>query len=74
MMCGRVTVTEEAYCYSKGSQCETWYKAGKDLDISDQIGFKLNTDAVKKEVPAPLPTPSKQKLADFKATQQKPTG
>ena len=67
MMCGRVTVTEEAYCYSKGSQCETWYKAGKDLDISDQIGFKLNTDAVKKEVAAPLPTPPKQKLADFKS-------
>ena len=66
-MCGRVTVTEEAYCYSKGSQCETWYKAGKDLDISDEIGFKLNTDAVKKPVPAPVPSPPKQKLADFKS-------
>ena len=67
MMCGRMTVTEEAYCYSKGSQCEKWYKAGKDLDISDEIGFKLKTDAVKNSTPAPTPTPSKkQRLADFK--------
>ena len=34
-------MTEEAYCYTSGSQCETWYKAGKSLDISDESLVKL---------------------------------
>ena len=37
-------VTEEAYCYTTGSQCEAWYKAGKSLDIGDQTGEKSKPD------------------------------
>ena len=59
-VCGTVQVTEEAYCYTTGSQCETWYKAGKSLDISDEVGFTLNNDATAdntlKEPPKPKPS------------------
>ena len=39
--CVQGQVTEEAYCYTTGSQCETWYKAGKSLDIGDEAAFTL---------------------------------
>ena len=46
-------VTEEAYCYTTGSHCEAWYKAGKSLDIGDESGFKLQaTDAAINSVQA----------------------
>ena len=41
MVCGNNEVTEEAYCYKEKSQCESWYKAGKSLDITDEEGFPL---------------------------------
>ena len=41
LVCGNNEVTEEAYCYTEGSQCEAWYKAGKSLDIADEEGFPL---------------------------------
>ena len=41
LVCGNNEVTEEAYCYREGSQCEVWYKAGKSLDITDEEGFPL---------------------------------
>ena len=41
MVCGNNEVTEEAYCYKEKSQCESWYKSGKSLDITDEEGFSL---------------------------------
>ena len=41
LVCGTVQVTEEAYCYSEGSQCEAWYKEGRSLDIGDESGFTM---------------------------------
>ena len=38
-------VTEEAYCYTSGSKCEAWYKAGKSFNISDESGIKLRDKA-----------------------------
>jgi hypothetical protein len=65
-VCGTVTVTEEAYCYTTGSQCEAWYKAGKSLDISDEVGFTLSKDATEKKKPVAPVTLPKLKLADYK--------
>ena len=31
MVCGQNKVHEEAYCYTSGSRCETWYKEGNTL-------------------------------------------
>ena len=31
MMCGESTIYEEGYCYTKGSECEGWYKSGNKL-------------------------------------------
>ena len=44
MVCGNNAVTEEAYCYRENSQCESWYKSGKSLDISNEDGFPLRTE------------------------------
>ena len=47
LVCGNNEVTEEAYCYREGSQCETWYKSGKSLDITDEEGFPLKSETDK---------------------------
>ena len=39
-------VTEEAYCYTSGSQCEAWYKAGRSLEVG--AGNGLQQASVKK--------------------------
>ena len=44
LVCGNNEVTEEAYCYREGSQCEVWYKSGKSLDITDEEGFPLKSE------------------------------
>ena len=31
MFCGHTTISEEAYCYTKGSKCERWHRQGKSL-------------------------------------------
>ena len=66
LVCGSVKVTEEAYCYREGSQCEAWYKAGKSLDIGDEEGFTLKK---KLDVPNTLETPSKptKRFQDYQA-------
>ena len=33
-------VTEEAYCYTAGSQCEAWYKAGRSLEVGAANGLQ----------------------------------
>lgn len=44
LVCGSVQVTEEAYCYTTGSQCEAWYKAGKSLDIGGESALKARPE------------------------------
>lgn len=36
-------MTEEAYCYTSGSQCEAWYKAGRSLEVGAANGLKPAT-------------------------------
>ena len=36
MVCGIMTIYEEAYCYTEGSKCEQLYKEGKSLRNADK--------------------------------------
>ena len=46
MMCGESTIYEEGYCYTKGSECEGWYKSGNKLKNfrGTKKAFKENYD------------------------------
>lgn len=66
LVCGTGRVTEEAYCYTTGSQCETWYKAGKSLDISDEIGFPQRDEEDAANSLEATPAPPSLKLQDYK--------
>lgn len=59
-------VTEEAYCYTTGSQCEAWYKAGKSLDIGDGTGAKARPEQKVRKPVSGRVKPSR-KLRDYQA-------
>ena len=49
-------VTEEAYCYTSGSQCEAWYKAGRSQEVGTANG--LQPASVKKSSKDDIPSQS----------------